>query len=762
MPPKTEKPNMTLDPAKIRAMAEPLQIVLDRVMGESSESIPMPALVWDTQEIDPAGSPGSNWNKVSMEKVMWWVRDYWSGGGSYRGKIIDANGTDHVFHANINATEVPHRPVPKLNPGQPSTIPSPSRAQAQPIQQPAQAPAAPAPPPAAAPAWPNAPVFNPATGGWQQPPVAPAAAPAWPQQQPQMVMTPWGMMPATPQQGAFPGQQPYPGYGMPPAQGGQYWPSQQSPYPGFQQPGRYDLQMPSRDLAHEDRMRALEAQLAAAERDKRELAYQSQIRDLQNQQAAQLAQVREEFKVAQQAQRPAADSELAKMRADMEAEREKRHEAEMQRLREQVTMQQTSARNPELEALKEQNRILGENQRRAEEKAERDREAAAAREREALLREEMRKNTEAMERRMAEMSANKGPDPVLSFMQENQRNTLAMMERQSTQQQLREQQLAAQVMTPMQTIELMKGQGSDLQSITKTVLPAVTDIIGMYRSNFEHLTGLSGGGGGGGGVQAWLPGMIQDGLAKASDMWGSYNTRVRDTAVTANKAEIAKAEAEAVSAQARAQEAIIRAQQQGFGAAQHQHQLPQQVPMSPLPQQPAQAPAQPKAPAPVAQGAPADPAQTGQVLQMPKKKTDADTFGLALPQIQALRTGVVAYLAANEGVVDEEKRKTGPKMVRNEKGEVVETNEVIPVGISPPQAADLLLQGVEEVQKHPEVEIPAFRWFLEQNWAIFADVVFPDSMGKGIQAFKEVFIAALVQFIEEKKTAEQPDPQLRV
>ena len=95
-------------------------------------------------------------------------------------------------------------------------------------------------------------------------------------------------------------------------------------------------------------------------------------------------------------------------------------------------------------------------------------------------------------------------------------------------------------------------------------------------------------------------------------------------------------------------------------------------------------------------------------------------------------------------------------------GEVVETNEVIPVGISPPQAADLLLQGVEEVQKHPEVEIPAFRWFLEQNWAIFADVVFPDSMGKGIQAFKEVFIAALVQFIEKKKTAEQPDPQLRV
>ena len=760
---KTEKPNLSLDSAKIRAMAEPLQITLDRMTGESSESIPMPALVWESQEIDPAGLPGSNWNKVSMEKVMWWVRDYWSGGGVYHGKIVDASGAEHLFHNTISSSEVPHRPVPKLIPGQPSTIPSPSRAQAQPIQQPAQAPA-PSPPPAVPPAWPTAPVFNPATGAWQQPaPAAPAVppAPGWPQQ-PQMVMTPWGPMPSHAGGQVTMPQAPYPGFGMPPAQGGQFWPQQQSPYPGFQQPSRYDMPMPSRDLAHEDRMRSLEAQLAAAEREKQALAYQAQIRDLQNQQAQQLAQVREEFKAVQQAQRPAADDELAKMRAEMAAEREKRHEAEMQRLREQVTMQQTSAKNPEIEALKEQNRILSENQRRAEEKADRDREAAAAREREDRLREDMRKNTEAMERRMTEMAAVKGPDPVLAFMQENQRNTLAMMERRDLQQQQREQQLAGQILSPMQVMEFAKNQGSDLQSITKTVLPAVTDIIGMYRSNFEHLTGLSGGGGGGGGVQNWLPGMIQEGLAKASDMWGSYNSRVRDSSVMANKAEIAKAEAEAVAAQARAQEAIIRAQQQNLGGVQQPHQLPQQVPMSPVPQQPSAAPAQPQAPAQAAPGAPAAPEQTGTVLQMPKKKTDADVFGLALPQIQALRTGVTAYLAANDGVVDEDKRKAGPRMVRNEKGEVVETDEMIPVGISPPQAADLLLQGVEEVQKHPEVEIPAFRWFIEQNWAIFADVVFPESMGKGIQAFKEVFIAALVQFIEEQKAKEQPDPQLRV
>ena len=71
-------------------LAEPLSLYLERIVGSTTEPVPLPALGRD-RNIDPTGTLGSGWTRDDVMKLTPWVRDFWTGAGTFRVQVVDQN-----------------------------------------------------------------------------------------------------------------------------------------------------------------------------------------------------------------------------------------------------------------------------------------------------------------------------------------------------------------------------------------------------------------------------------------------------------------------------------------------------------------------------------------------------------------------------------------------------------------------------------------------------------------------------------------------
>jgi hypothetical protein len=120
------------DPLILSQMVEPLLVYVERNEHGKAEPIPIPAL-YDDGKIDPNGTPGHNWSRDAAAKLQWWLRDFWSGGGSYYAKVQDTAGKMMDWDFVIPPRDSPIRQVLPL--AQAASVPSPVTAQAMPSAQ---------------------------------------------------------------------------------------------------------------------------------------------------------------------------------------------------------------------------------------------------------------------------------------------------------------------------------------------------------------------------------------------------------------------------------------------------------------------------------------------------------------------------------------------------------------------------------------------------------------------------------------------------
>lgn len=362
-----------------------------------------------------------------------------------------------------------------------------------------------------------------------------------------------------------------------------------------------------------------------------------------------------------------------------------------------------SGPSPEMLAMQAQITQMAETARRAEDENRRLREQAEARERERLaqeahrrdmelVREQMRQSEERFNRLVDEMKANsnRGPDPVITMMQENTRMMVDYMKSAATAQDMNMRQLATQIMSPADLMRLMKDTSNGADVLTRNVAGAYSDLFTMFRGMSEHVLNL-----GSSGSEPPIVGVVKDAVANVSNMADKWIGGQRDTAIAAAQVEKAKYET---------QREAIRAQSQPIITA----PPPNNGVQPSLPQPP---------PPPVAQPAPnqAVATQAPQPAPVPggiKRKglTDIEWFTpVLLPHIEALRQGVAQFMDA----VTSKPPKT------DEHGQLL--------GVNPQQTVEGMLNVAAQIEAN-KADVPAFtRLFMQERYADLFDVVLPDA-----------------------------------
>ena len=730
------------DPQKLNEMAEPLQVHIEReVNGNQTEQIPVPAINSQTGALDPDGPAGAYWTKDGIRKLSWWLRDFWTGGGSYRVTVTDANGNQMAYRFVIPTKDYPQRQPPAPSA---ANVPPPSVASAVPPAAPQQQPML-APP-----------------GGIPQNVMQQAPVQHQQAQQPQGTLFQWGTPVAPPQlppvwASNTPVHQPAPQqpWGAQPqnpwyAQPQNPWAAQpQNPW-AVQPQNPWGWQAPPQSVAapssrEEDRLKKLEEELQAAKLEKKALEYKQELNAMQAAHERSQNEMKEEIRRLGESSKSTESDESKRYREQLDREREERHRIEMQQLRDTIAALAQPKNNPNddlIRKMEEDGRRRDEDMRRQQEKWEREKEKAEQQRRDDQLRADMKDRELRLEQQMREMNANKGPDPVIEMLKEQSRNNMEHQRQMAEIQRASNEKFAAFMMPPTQLLSLMREGSSSMDQITRTILPAVTGIVDMYRSAANNIAELSGGGQG-----SWVPGLIQEGLAKAGEIAKNITNYRRDQAVSENKAKIA---------QAQAQEAAARAQQamSSRPVAPYPTAAPQYVP----PQQQVQQAggglngAAPQAPAPK----PSEEARVIPIEGAAKAKEekgtakDAERFGPAWESVRRLRKGVDAYCAANKDLVDEDARAVG--------------SDKEPIGASPGQAVDAVLQGIAFIAKAGrEAEVPAFRLYQEERWGEFADLLMPNAPPYYKNEVIRIFNEELEQDDEgdEGSDEEQRDPELK-
>ncbi|MGH7177100.1 MAG: hypothetical protein ACREJC_06965 [Tepidisphaeraceae bacterium] len=299
------------------------------------------------------------------------------------------------------------------------------------------------------------------------------------------------------------------------------------------------------------------AALAAAEVERRRM--EDQLKEMQ----AQLIRAREEQMQAQHRQE--LERAEARMRAEANAQNEKFSKLE-QMIAALATANARPAVDPAIEALKEQNRILAaraENEAREREAERREREMRDMMQRNA---EESRRAIEAMQV-MITANQNKGPDPMLMFLQENARQQVEAVKEQARNQTAQMAQMQAYMMNPRDVMAMAKESSNGLDQATRSITSTYQSILEMQRNAVEQILQLNSGGGN------ETIALIEKGLERASSMAERYLGGKTREAVSAQQtqAELAKANATAMQAQAQA----MTVQASMARQAQQQAQQPQ-------------------------------------------------------------------------------------------------------------------------------------------------------------------------------------------
>lgn len=358
--------------------------------------------------------------------------------------------------------------------------------------------------------------------------------------------------------------------------------------------------------------------------------------------------------------------------------------------------------NPEVELLKEQNRVLAE-------KSEMDRRERDAERRETALRESMRVQHETTLRQIEAMqvqfqaamaaSANKGPDPLIGLMQEQARSQLEAMKDISRNQASALDRLMPLVMTPAAMMEMQRNSTLATENVTSQITRSMSGVLDVQRIAMENLVQMNPQGGKG--VVDVIEGAIDraSGLAEkwvgAKSAEARAQTQAQATAVQA-QASVQAANAHAVAEQARTQRAAMQA--------------PVVVAGPPVDAKPAD----PKIVASVAAAAPVAAAGLNGVAvngaKLTAGRTDEQWFGPLLENVQQLRVGVARCIESVQMTPVRLDPKTG-----------------LVDGTEPAACAAAIWQAVQYVIAH-NIPIPAMKDVLgELRYDDFMAILLPET-----------------------------------
>ena len=458
----------------------------------------------------------------------------------------------------------------------------------------------------------------------------------------------------------------------------------------------------------DEEMRALREQNATREREALEAKHK-----------AELEQARERARAEQQAT----------------AQRFEAQAKDMSDLRNMIaslaqTLQQGSTKNPEIEALKEQNRMLQEKMDREATRADAERRDRELREQIKAQADQSQRQFDAMQRQfeqtikaMTEAASNNKSDPMLSMMQEQARQNATTMQELSRNQTAQLEKFQAFMMNPRDMIAMAQENSRSADAAAEKVTRLFGSVIDVQQKVTENLLQMQPGGSG-------ALDLVRDGVIGLKEVAEKYVGAKSAEARMQGMAQVQIAEAQA------------RAWAEAQSAQQHQHQQPPQQ-LEPTPamqglagvQMPANANGMPNG---APNGAPKSKKRKGaatvEVIDASGEfkrlgRTDREWFGPALPEMVMLREGVDRFL--------ESCRENPPRA--NSKGQID--------GTSPEQAATYILQATTMAMQQQLPIAALIDLMLQERYADFLDVLLPGAT----QPYRDDTINYLVDAINQLK-----------
>jgi len=439
---------------------------------------------------------------------------------------------------------------------------------------------------------------------------------------------------------------------------------------------------------------------AAADAERRR--YEDQLKVMSDQ----LARQREEMLQAQFRQE--LDRKLADAKAEQNANNERFSRME-QLIEKMITTNSRPGVDPALEQLKEQNRMLAaqaENERREREAERREREMKDLIRQQA---EDSRRQIEAMNAQLVaqQLTVNKGPDPMIMFLQENARQQVEATKEAARNQTTQMAQLQSFMMNPRDIMAMTKESSNGLDNVTRQITSTYQSILEMQRSAVEQILQLNQGGG-----NETIQ-LIEKGLDRASSFAERFIGGKTKEAVSQQQTQAQLAQANAAAMQAQAQAMSAQASLQAQAARQQQLQ-PAASGLNGLNgarvATPSPAPVAPPEPPGDAWGTgPVPPGATVQMVKRTLGHTDEEWFGPIMPKVTELRDGVSHFI---------DSLKQSPARLKKD-GSVD--------GVEPGQAASVILQAAMIVMQQ-QIPITAMIELLGQGRvADFMDVLLPDA-----------------------------------
>jgi hypothetical protein len=639
----------TFDDAKLGSMTEPLTVRIEKRKGSTRTPIPMPPS-------DDGRPPGTGLTQEDVRGLEQWLVNEWAGGGYYEVTVTDSSTPAIVmkWEPFWNPTEYPEKTPPPLaeaaaSQSRPTPTPSPPQVRQM-----------------TTPAFPGG--FPPGL------PPQPAAQPA-------------------PSPQAFFGGGAYPPYygGGANVYGGGYGQAQQA------QQSAQAWQAEAERRRTEDERRKAEDEKKAMEERQRKLEAELQ--------AAREAAMRREYEAQLERERSASNEKI------------KTFENQMTELRQMIANMATaqtaqasqSAKNPELEALREQQRQTEARLEREQREREQERRERESERRDQALRdmikaqqEDTKRQMEALDRRLeaqlgalAKASETRGPDPAFTLVKEIIAQTTQSQKDLAHQHQLQAERMQGLMMKPTDLLMLTKESQSSVDQVTERMSRHMTGVLDMQTRVMEQALQLQPQGGG-------AAELIRDGMTGIKDLAERYVGAQQAKATVA-----AQAQVEMTKQQVRAME---------VEAAMRNPQAQTHAP--PPPRVEAQLAGPPVGRRRKRNAAAQTPAVDNSDPLSPKRfgRTDFEWFGPLLGEVMQLREGTTAYLI---GLRQEPPIEQGIDVDTAATGVVTAMQIVMQQNLPIPAMVDLLNQ---------------------QRYADFMDVLLPDAT----QAFRDDVVTAVI------------------
>lgn len=648
----SKQPPAVYNATIVASMAEPLTVRAYRINGTNNAPIPMPH--------SELGGPGTGWTKELLGSLEGFLLA-WAGGGNIKVTVIDS--AEPPISHEWRFWNAPNEFPPKTPPSNISL--------------------------ADALAWVNDPqaVQAALAGQMYSPPAAPAAAAT-----PAVLTTPPTLMPATPAGTYSPAPLPAPRYpvnqpffypaGLPA-------PTQPVATPLSPKDDQEKRQLVTDNKALQEALqREKETRLQEQHRLELERLRTDSDRKLDELKGAMLSRSEDasagarfgalEAALAKLAEHVAAkptgpSEEIRMMQARMEAT-----EREAERLR-----QEAAAEKREREAERAREKAERDAERReAERERERERDRMEAERRDRETRELIAKQAEDM-RRMLDAINNRpqGPDPTMMLI-------VDMMKSQTSSQQLQMERLQQNTLKPQEIISMMRDASNGVDGIQRQVTGLFGDILNMQNRVMENALQMAPQG------DSPVVRLVEGGIHAIQGVAEKIGTAKEISGREQHKAQQAAANAAAEQARVQQRQLEIMAQREHNGYVLNA--------VNPTEN------ANPDASVNGLNGARvAQAAETKPKIEVvdatkpgkPKKRTDEDWFGVAMPEVTMLRDGVAMY----------EANAAKEKPVLNDRNELI--------GTSPENAVRGLLLAIQKINDN-ELEIPAFNELLAQNEVI--------------------------------------------